>query len=76
MTDTNTKTGLVYHRMLRDMPAWKKFQVIGGLNSAIRQLSLAGIKARLPGLSEPQTLRAAAALWLGGELTAKAYKQI
>lgn len=58
---------------LRAMPAWRKFQAIDGLNSAVRQLTLAGIKARHPEFSQLQAVRAAAVLWLGAALAAKAY---
>jgi hypothetical protein len=50
-------------------------QVIDGLNTTIRQLTLAGIKARHPEFSERQTIRAAASLWFGETLAAKAYPE-
>ena len=76
MQDTSAKAQQFYFKTLRDMPAWKKFRVIDGLNSSIRELSLAGLKTRHPEFSEPEILKAAAALWLGRELSDKAYKNI
>jgi len=54
MQDTGSKTQQVYLKALREMPAWKKFQVIDGLNSSIREISLAGLRARHPDFSEPE----------------------
>jgi len=76
MRDTNLKAQRVYLRTLREMPAWKKFRLIDGLNSAIRKISLAGVRTRHPELSEPEILKEAAALWLGRTLSDKAYKNI
>ena len=73
MNDTSPKAEQAYLRALRALPAWRKFQAIGGLNSAVRELTLAGIKVRHPEFSERQTVRAAAALWFGETLAAKAY---
>ena len=73
MNDTGPKAEQAYLSALRGMPAWRKFQVIDGLNSAVRQITLAGIKARNPEFSQLQTVRAAAALWFGETLAAKAY---
>ena len=73
MNDTSPKAEQAYLSALRSMPAWRKFQVIGSLNSVVRELTLAGIKARHPEFSEQQTIRAAAALWFGETLAAKAY---
>ena len=73
MNDTSPKAEQAYLSALRAMPAWRKFQAIDGLNSAVRQLTLAGIKARHPEFSQLQTVRAAAALWFGETLALKAY---
>lgn len=56
------------------MPAWKKFSVIDGLNSYVREITVAGLRARHPEFSEPEILKAAAVIWLGQELSDKAYK--
>ncbi|MFH1620105.1 MAG: hypothetical protein ABIG11_09430 [bacterium] len=76
MRDTSPKAQQVYFRTLREMPPWKKFRVIDGLNSAIREISLAGIKTRHPEFSKREILKAAAALWHGKELADRAYKNI
>ncbi|HAF96179.1 MAG: hypothetical protein A2X34_02050 [Elusimicrobia bacterium GWC2_51_8] len=76
MRDTSSKVQQVYFKTLREMPAWKKFRLIDGLNSSIREISLAGLRTRHPEFSEPEILKAAAALWLGRELSDKAYKNI
>ena len=76
MQDTSYKAQQVYFKTLREMPSWKKFRLIDGLNSAIREISLAGVRSRHPEFSEPEVLKAAAALWLGQELSDKAYKNI
>jgi hypothetical protein len=73
MNDTSPKAEQAYLRALRNMPAWRKMQVIDGLNTTVRQLTLAGIKARHPEFSQQQTIRAAASLWFGEALAEKAY---
>jgi len=75
MNDTSPKAEQAYLSALRAMPAWKKFRAIDGLNSAVRQITLAGIRSRHPEFSEPQSVRAAAALWFGDVLAAKAYPE-
>jgi len=73
MNDTTPKAEQIRLNALRAMPAWRKFQAIDGLNSAVRQLTLAGIKTRHPEFSKTQTIRAAAGLWFGETLAWKAY---
>jgi len=75
MNDTSPKAEQAYLSALRRMPAWRKFRVIDGLNSAVRQITLAGIKARHPEFSQLQLVRAAASLWFGETLAAKAYPE-
>ncbi|OGR38404.1 MAG: hypothetical protein A2X29_03015 [Elusimicrobia bacterium GWA2_64_40] len=76
MQDTSAKAQQIYFKTLREMPAWKKFQVMDGLNSSIREISLAGLRSRHPELSQRELLKAAAALWFGPELAGKAYKNL
>lgn len=74
MHDTSAKAQQFYFKTLREMPAWKKFSVIDGLNSYLREITLAGVKSRHPEFSDPEILKAASILWLGRELSDKAYK--
>lgn len=73
MTDTSPNADRVRLEALRAMPSWRKLALIDGLNSAVKQITLNGIKARHPEFSPRQTLQTAASLWLGDGLAKKAF---
>ena len=58
---------------LRQMPAWRKLALVGGLNQAVRRLALSGLRQRHPDDTEMQRRRRLADLLLGPELAAKVY---
>ena len=58
---------------LRQMPAWRKIQLVGDLNETVRALALAGLRQRHPDDTPAQRRRRLADLLLGEELAARVY---
>ena len=59
--------------LLRQMPTWRKLQLVDDLNRTVRQLALAGLRERHPGDSPELLQRRLADLSLGPELAARVY---
>ena len=60
----------------REMPPWRKLEIVGHLNAAARAIALAGLIRQHPGASDEQLRRRLADLLLGPELAEKAYGPI
>jgi hypothetical protein len=58
---------------LRQMPPWRKMELVGDLNEAVRTLALAGLRQRHPDDTPAQRRRRLADLMLGPELAARVY---
>jgi len=58
---------------LRRMPTWKKMSMVDGLNEAVKNLALTGIKQHHPTATAEQLHRMLADLMLGEELARKVY---
>ena len=74
--DTTPETEAVLFKMWRETPAWRKLQMMEGLNRSARQLSLIGLKQRHPNASPEELRRLLADIVLGPELAACAYGPI
>ena len=71
--DTSPDAEEVLIRLLRAAPTSRKFEMLGQMNAAVRQLALEGLRARHPGATELQLQRYLADLLLGPELAACTY---
>jgi hypothetical protein len=72
-SDTHPEIEALQARMLREMPGWRKMQLVTALTRASRRLALAGLRQRHPQASEAELQRRLANLLLGEELAAKYY---
>ncbi len=72
-TDTPPETERVLFAMLREMPPWRKVELVVQLNQTVRELALAGLRERYPNASPEKLRRRLADIVLGPELAEKAY---
>ncbi len=72
-SDTDPQAETIYLELLRQAPAWRKLEMIGQLNEAVRILALAGLRQRHPKAGEAELRRRLADLYLGPDLAARAY---
>ena len=73
LTDTSPAVAEVQVRILREMPAWRKVQLVEDANRTARQLALAGISLRHPDAPEAERSRLLLDLVLGEPLAAEVY---
>lgn len=71
--DTDPETERVLLEMLAAAPAWRKLQMVGEMNRAVRELALVGLRRRHPTETEEQLWRRLATMLLGEELARRAY---
>jgi len=71
--DTPPETERVLFALLREMPPWRKVELVAQLNQTVRELALAGLRERYPTASPPELRRRLANIVLGTELAEKAY---
>lgn len=71
--DTTPETEAVLFEMWRETPAWRKLQMMEGLNRSARRLALTGLKQRHPHASPEELRRQLADMVLGVELAARVY---
>jgi hypothetical protein len=71
--DTPPETERALFAMLREMPPWRKIDMVVQLNQMVRELALAGLHERFPEASREELRRRLADLVLGPELAEKAY---
>jgi hypothetical protein len=72
-SDTHPTIEQMQLELIRRMPAWKKMSMVDGLNAAVKNLALTGIKQRNPTATPEQIQRMLADLMLGEELARKVY---
>jgi hypothetical protein len=58
---------------LRQMPAWRKLELVGEMNRTVRALALAGLRQRHPDDTPAQQQRRLADMLLGQELASRVY---
>ena len=73
LTDTSPETERVLFAMLRDMPPWRKLEMVAQLNQTARDLALAGLRERHPDATPEELRRRLADIILGPELASRAY---
>jgi hypothetical protein len=71
--DTSPDAEQVLVDLLRATPPWRKLEMVGQMNQAVRELALAGLRQRYPGASRDELRRRLAGLLLGEELAAQVY---
>ena len=63
----------VLFQELREMPPWRKFEIMDSLNRATKSLAMVILYYHYPTASDAEIKRRFADLWLGEELAAKAF---
>ncbi len=71
--DTPPETEHVLFTLLRDIPPWRKLEMVAQLNQAGRELALAGLRMRYPAATQDELHRRLADILLGAELAARVY---
>ena len=72
-SDTTPAAEEILLQLNRQMPPWRKLELMGQLNQTARMLALTGLRDKYPTASEAQLKRLLADRLLGPELAAKAY---
>ena len=72
-TDTLPETERALFAMRREMPPWRKVELVVHLNQTVRESALAGLRERYPNASPEELHRRLADIVLGPELAEKAY---
>ena len=73
LVDTSADSEEVAYAIYRDMPAWRKLQLVDDAMRTSRQLALMGLRSRHPGESEARLQRRLFGLLLGEPLATQAY---
>jgi hypothetical protein len=73
ISDTHPDAERVQIDLLRKAPAWRKLELVGQLNAALRTLALSGLQQRHPNSSPEALHRMLADLILGETLAVKVY---
>ncbi|HRQ42383.1 MAG TPA: hypothetical protein PLD25_31085 [Chloroflexota bacterium] len=71
--DTSPEMDAVLFKLWRETPAWRKLELMEGLNRAARQLALMGIRQRFPDALPEEQQRRLASIRLGTELAERVY---
>lgn len=71
--DTSPEAEAVLFKLWRETPAWRKLEMMEGLNRTARQFALIGLRQRFPGASPEELRRRLATITLGEELAARVY---
>ena len=66
--DTKTDFEKVWIEKMRQLPGWRRLQLAGQLSSAVRALTMAGLRKRQPSYTEPELRRSFAEIHLGQRL--------
>jgi hypothetical protein len=71
--DTHPDVERLQIERLRQMPAWRKIELMAEMTESVRALALAGLRQRYPTDTPAQLRRRLADLLLGPELAARVY---
>ena len=74
--DTTPEAEVVLFGLWREIPAWRKLELMEDLNRMARQLALVGLRERFPKASEEELRRRLASILLGEELATRVYGPI
>ncbi|NOZ50824.1 MAG: hypothetical protein GXP37_12385 [Chloroflexi bacterium] len=73
LSDTSPEAEAVLYEMLRQASPARKLEMVGELNTTVRQFALAGLRQRYPRADKTELRRRLADLLLGPELARRAY---
>ena len=71
--DTSAEAEKAQIRALRELPPWRKVELVEDANRTARMLALTGLRARFPEASREELARGLMDLVLGEELAARVY---
>jgi len=71
--DTTPEAERVLIDLLRQAPPWRKLEMVGQMNQAVRTLALSGLRQRHPQATAEELRRRLADLLLGPALAAEVY---
>lgn len=71
--DTHASIDELQMRILRQIPPWRKIELVFELSDTVSTLALLGITHRFPGIGEQELRRRYADLALGNKLAKKVY---
>jgi hypothetical protein len=71
--DTDPEAERIQIEIFRNMPAWRKMQLVEDANQTARQLALAGLRQRHPEAGPEELHRRLVGLFLGEELATQVY---
>ena len=71
--DTRPEAEAILIDLLRKAPPWRKLEMVGQLNEAVKTMMLIGLRERYPGESPALLNRRMADLLLGPELATRVY---
>lgn len=74
--DTSPETEAVLFKLLRETPAWRKYELMEDLNRTARQLALIGLRRRFPNAAPAELKRRLASMLLGEELATQVYGEL
>ncbi|MGB5058097.1 MAG: hypothetical protein WBO48_05370 [Candidatus Promineifilaceae bacterium] len=74
--DTTTEADAVLFKLWRETPAWRKLEMMEGLNQAARRMALIGLRQRFPDATPEELKRRLAVIILGEALATRAYGPI
>jgi len=72
-SDTSPEIERALYEGLREMPAWRKLELVVQLNRTARELALSGLRQRHPRATPDELHRRLADLLLGPDLAERAY---
>lgn len=72
-SDTHPEIEDLQIKLLREVPTWRKMEMLVSLNASAHELAKAGLRKRFPKASEGEIMRRMADLLLGEELAKKVY---
>ena len=71
--DTHPEAEAVLIRLLREAPSWRKLELVGQMNAAVKTMMLSGLRVRYPNDTQEMIQRRMADLLLGPELALSVY---
>jgi len=72
-SDTSPEAEAALVDLMRQMPGWRKLQMVGRLNRMVRMNVLSGLRKRYPDACEAELHRRLADILLGSELAQQVY---
>lgn len=72
-SDTRPEAEAMLIRLLREAPSWRKLEMVGQMNEAVKTMMRSGLRERFPKDTPEMLQRRLADLLLGAELALKVY---